>query len=188
MSTLHIFDFDDTLVSSESNVYITKASGEILTLSSEDYAKYTPEKGDRQNFKDFDKYPQNPEIIEPVFAELRSAIALDGASAVVILTARSNPGPVRAFLDANKIPKIDIVATGTSDPMAKARYVLDRVMKDDFDEVIVFEDNVRNLRTIRKELTPTGIKLKTNRVENGRISKMSESKRLRKKSTSIIGT
>ena len=72
--------------------------------------------------------------------------------------------------------------------MAKARYVLDRVMKDDFDEVIVFEDNVRNLRTIRKELTPTGIKLKTNRVENGRISKMSESKRLRKKSTSIIGT
>ena len=187
MATLHIFDFDDTLVSSESKVYITKASGESLELSSEDYAKYTPEKGDTQDFRDFDKYPQNPEIIEPVFAELRSAIALDGTGAVVILTARANPGPVRAFLDANKIPNIDIVATGTSDPMAKAKYILDRVLKDSFDEVVVFEYNVRNLRTIRKELTPTGTKLKTNRVANGRIAKMSESKRIRNKIASIIG-
>jgi hypothetical protein len=187
MSTLHIFDFDDTLVSSESKVYITKASGKSLALSSEDYAKYTPDEGDIQDFKDFDKYPQNPEIIEPVFAELRSAIALDGIESVVILTARANPGPVRAFLDANKISSIDIVATGSSDPMTKARYILDRVLKEDFDEVIVFEDNVRNLRTIRKELTPTGTRLKTNRVANGRITKMSESKRIRNKIASIIG-
>jgi len=186
MSTLHIFDFDDTLVSSESKVYVTKASGEELALSSEDYAKYSPDQGDTQDFRDFDAYPQNPEIIEPVFAELRSAIALDGPASVVILTARANPGPVRAFLDANKISKIDIITAGTSDPMAKAKYILGRVIKDSFDEVIVFEDNVRNLRTIRKELTPTGIKLKTNRVSNGRISKMSESKRIRNKITSII--
>jgi hypothetical protein len=174
MATLHIFDFDDTLVSSEAKVYVSKASGETLEMSSEDYTKYRPAEGDTQDFSDFDSYPQNPEIIEPVFAELRSAIALDGPSAVVILTARSNPSPVRAFLDANKIPKIEIKATGSSSPMEKAKYILDRVMQEDIDEVIVFEDNVRNLRTIRKELTPTGVKLKTNRVSNGIVSKMIE--------------
>lgn len=174
MATLHIFDFDDTLVSSDAKVYVSRASGEQIEMSSEDYAKYRPEKGDTQDFSDFDAYPQNPEIIEPVFAELRSAIALDGPDSVVILTARSNPGPVRAFLDANKIPKIEIKATGSSNPMSKARYVLDRVMQEDISEVIVFEDNVRNLRTIRKELTPTGVRLKTNRVSNGIVSKMTE--------------
>jgi hypothetical protein len=114
-------------------------------------------------------------VIEPVFAELRSAIVMDGPDSVVILTARSNPEPVRLFLENNKIPAIHIEATGSSNPMDKARYVLDRVMNDDYDTVRVFEDNVRNLRTIRKVVSPTGIKLQTNRVSNGVVTGMSES-------------
>ena len=53
--------------------------------------------------------------------------------------------------------------------------------------MIVFEDNVRNLRTIRKELTPTGVKLKTNRVENKRITSMTETKKTSFSLLSIIG-
>ena len=71
--------------------------------------------------------------------------------------------------------------------MAKAQYVLDRVLKEDYEEVIVFEDNVRNLRTIRKELTPTGVKLKTNRVGNKRITSMTETKKTSFSLLSIIG-
>ena len=72
---------------------------------------------------------------------------------VVILTARSNPTPVNLFLKNNKIPPINIVAVGTSDPRAKAMYILDRVKKRDHDQVVVFEDNVKNIRTRGKKQT-----------------------------------
>ncbi len=169
MSTLHIFDFDDTLVSSEAKVRITMSNGKIKELSSEEYASYTPKENEIQDFSDFDAYPQNPEIIEPVFAELQSAIALDGIQNVIILTARSNPIPVRLFLRANRIPEIQVIAVGSADPMAKASYILNRVKNEPIKEVRVFEDNARNIRTIRKVMKKTGIKLKTNRVRNGKI-------------------
>ena len=42
----------------------------------------------------------------------------------------------------------------------------DNGKKEDFDEVVVFEDNVKNIRTIRKVVTDAGYKLETNRVTN----------------------
>jgi len=171
MNTLHIFDFDDTLVKSDAKVVITTQSGETRELSSEEYAKYIKQPGDIEDFSDFDAYPQNPELIEPVFSEFVDAINSDGLENVVILTARSNPGPVRAFLIKNKIPLIHVEAVGSSDPFAKARYILDRTMSDDsISAVRVFEDNVRNIRTIIKTLKGTDIYLKTNRVRNGKIT------------------
>jgi hypothetical protein len=164
MKTLHIFDFDDTLIRSESQIRITHVTGQKETLTSEEYAKYTPTGDEIFDFSDFDEYPTNPQIIEEVFAELRSAIALDGPGSVVILTARSNPLPVSAFLRDNNISGIEIQAVGDIDPMKKAKYVLARIKNDDFEEVRVFEDNVRNIRTIRKVVDDTGIKFQSNRV------------------------
>ena len=164
MATLHIFDFDDTLVRSDSLIRITHADGSREELSSEEYAKYVEKPGDQFDFSDFDAYPANARIIEEVFAELRAAIALDGPQSVVILTARSNPEPVQQFLEDNNIKGIEIRATGSANAMAKARYVLDRLKSEDFDEVRVFEDNTNNIRTIQKVIEPTGVRLKTNRV------------------------
>jgi len=172
MKTLHIFDFDDTLVKSDARVVITSSDGSVKELSSEEYAKYTPQEDETEDFSDFDAYPKNPEIIEPVFEELLRSIDSDGAARVVILTARSNPVPVRAFLVNNKIPRIHVEAVGSSDPRAKAQYILDRILRDNEIEVVrVFEDNVRNIRTIIKTFVDSGIRLKTNRVKNGRVTK-----------------
>lgn len=162
--TLHIFDFDDTLVRSDSQVRIIHPTGAGMSLSSEEYAKYTPTGEEEFDFSDFEEYPANPRIIEEVFAELRSAIALDGPESVVILTARSNPGPVRQFLSDNNIEGIEVQAVGDINPMKKARYVLDRIKNDDFEEVRVFEDNVKNIRTIRKVVDDSGIRFQSNRV------------------------
>jgi hypothetical protein len=164
MATLHIFDFDDTLVRSDSLIRITHSDGSREDLTSEEYAKYREQPGDQFDFSDFDAYPQNPRIVEEVFAELRASIALDGPQSVVILTARSNPTPVRQFLKDNNIPEIEIHATGDSNSMAKARYVLNRLKSEDFDEVRVFEDNAKNIRTIQKVIEPTGVRFKSSRV------------------------
>ena len=175
MATLHIFDFDDTLIRADDMIRITHPDGSQEALSSSEYAKYQPAGGEEFDFSDFDHYPVNPRIIEEVFAELRAAIALDGPESVVILTARNNPEPVGQFLNNNNVPRIEVHATGDPDPMAKARYVMDRVMNGDFDEVRVFEDNVKNIRTIRKVMAPTGIRLQTNRVTKQGI--MTETRR-----------
>ena len=167
MDTLHIFDFDDTLVRSDARIVITDPDGNIKELTSEEYASYDEAPGEELDFSDFDRYPRNPQIIEPVLAELRASIAMNGLENTVILTARSNPVPVEMFLAHNKLPNIHVEAVGSSNPMDKATYILKR-LKDDpsIQEVRVFEDNVRNIRTIKKVMSKSGIKLKTNRVVN----------------------
>ena len=164
MKALHVFDFDDTLIKSSSKVIVNKADGTKLSLSSPEYKNYKEEEGDSFDYSEFDEYPKDASFIDSVLAELKAAIALDGMGSVVILTARQNPQPVREFLANNKLRGVEVVATGSDDPYSKANYIMSRLKSDDFDEVIVFEDNVRNIRTIRKVVTDAGYKLETNRV------------------------
>ena len=164
MKTLHIFDFDDTLIRSDSMVRVHHHDGAETELSSGAFATYVEQPGDVFDYSDFEDYPPNANLIDQVFAELQASIALDGVSNVVILSARSAPQPIRDFLADQGIEGVEIVTTGTTSPMAKARYILDRVKNEDFDQVRVFEDNTQNLRTIRKVIEPTGIRLQSNRV------------------------
>lgn len=172
MKTLHIFDFDDTLVQSDSKVVITDSLGRERSLTSEEYASYVKQPGDVEDFSDFDRYPKNPTLIEPVFSELLAAISLDGIKNTIILTARSSPGPVRAFLASRDIKGIHVEAVGSSNPIDKALYIIDLLKKDpEIKEVRVFEDNVRNIRTIQRLVgnKESEVTLKTNRVKNGNI-------------------
>jgi len=188
MTTLHIFDFDDTLVRSDSMIRITHADNSHEILDSEEYADYKEKPGDKFDYSDFDAYPPNPQIIEEVFAELRAAIALDGPDSVVILTARANAKPVRDFLSDNNVKGIEIKATGTSSSMAKARYILDRLKNEDFSEVRVFEDNANNIRTIQKVIEPTGVRLKTNKVTKQGIQTEHSKSTLRYSLVTLLGT
>ena len=130
MKVLHIFDFDDTLVSSDSNVVIQHEDGSSTVLSSDEYATYDEMPGDELDFSEFDRYPRNAEIIEEVFEELNSAISRDGIESVVILTARENSVPVKRFLADSGVVGIEVHAVGSSDPRDKASYVISRVKEE----------------------------------------------------------
>ena len=169
MNVLHIFDFDDTLIKSESSVKITHSNNKTSTMSSEEYAKYKERPGDVFDFSEFDTYPIGAEIIEPVFNQLKNSIEKDGVDSTIILTARSNPKPVLKFLNDNGIFGIKVVAVGSSNPLDKAMYVMSRVKDDNVGLVRVFEDNVKNIREIRKMLVDGKTKLQTHRIKNGKI-------------------
>jgi hypothetical protein len=127
------------------------------------------------DFSEFDRYPENAELIRDVFAELLRAISRDGLDSVVILTARSNPTPVEQFLDDHGVGGVEVYTTGSSNPMMKARYVLSRIKEDDIDLVKVFEDNAKNIRAIRKVVRATGeVSLQSHRVVNGKITNVSK--------------
>ena len=164
---LTIFDFDDTLILSNANIKITHRDGSIEILSSHEYAKYVPKPGDDFDFSEFDEYPKQATLIDETFQSLRSAMSSSGD--VVILTARSNTQPVEAFLKDQGVSGIDIVGVGSSDPMDKARYVLDRVKEDTYDLVHVYEDNGKNIRAIKKAVDDQGIRFQSTMVKGSGV-------------------
>lgn len=168
MKVLHIFDFDDTLVKSDARVIVNTAAGDQLLLSSEEYSKYKKKEGDSFDYSDFDRHIENPKLIEDVFSELQIALNSPGDKAV-ILTARANTAPVKLFVDSLGLD-IEVFGTGTDDPRAKAVYIMEMLQDEQFELVRVFEDNVKNIRQIKKFLKDDGtVALQTNRVLNGRI-------------------
>ena len=50
---LSIFDFDDTLVTSDSWVYVKRPDGTEMQLDAAEFAVYTPKKGETFDFRDF---------------------------------------------------------------------------------------------------------------------------------------
>lgn len=160
---LTIFDFDDTLVWSHgSRVRILHVDGTMSDLSTEDYAKYSHQDGDVYDFSDFDRYPHGAEIIDTTFAEITQAISR--GHEVIILTARKSSEPVRQFLADHGISGIEIAAVSGTNPMKKASYVIDKIKSTDFDLVEVYEDNVQNIRAIRKVVDEHGTRFRSVRV------------------------
>lgn len=157
MAVLHIFDFDDTLVKSGAVIYLIRPDGTREALTSEEYAQYHPRGDEEFDFDEFDVYPADAQIIDGVFDELKTAVARDGLDSVAILTARSEEEPVRQFMADNGVPGIEVRATGTSNPMAKALYVLNRVNDGEFDAVRLFEDNPENIQAIGRVLAPLDV-------------------------------
>ena len=160
---LTIFDFDDTLILSNANIKITHSDGSTEVLSSHEYAKYRPKPGDKFDYSEFDEYPKQATLIDDTFKSLKSAMS--GQGDVVILTARSNIAPVEAFLKDQGVSGIDVVGVGSSNPMDKAHYVLDRVKEDTYDLVHVYEDNGKNIRAIKKVVDDQGIRFQSTMVK-----------------------
>ena len=168
---LTIFDFDDTLVASDTEVVIRHSDGKVSYLNSEEFAKYDELPGDQFDFSNFDMYPKNPKRVQRTFTELESAISR--GDRVIILTARSNQNPVDEFMK-NHGYNVEIITVGSTNPMAKAFKVLDIIKSSEFDLVQVFEDNARNIRAIKKVVTDTGVKFRSTLINASLRSQLLE--------------
>jgi len=159
--TLHIFDFDDTLIRSSATVGITHRDGSVTLLSTGEFVNYEPQRGDNFDYQQFWGYPPDAKIIIPIFSKLKEAITNHGHENVIILTSRKYIKPVAQFLNDNGINEnIMIAGTGSTDPRAKAKYILKILGKNDYKRLIVYEDNLQNIREIHEMISK-----KANEVE-----------------------
>jgi hypothetical protein len=143
---LRVFDFDDTLVQTKSNIYITHKDGKKSTLTPGEYAVYEPKDGDKFDFSDFEKVKQ-PQEIKGVTRLLKNIVRV-GGSEIVILTARSAYKPIKDYLSDIGLDKLYVVALADSDPQKKADWIESKI-KDGVTDVFFIDDSHKNISAVK---------------------------------------
>ena len=139
---LRIFDFDDTLVKTNSNIYIKHKDGKESKLTPGEYAVYEPKDGDKFDFSDFEKVKQ-PQEIKGVTRLLKNIVRV-GGSEIVILTARSAYKPIKDYLSDIGLDKLFVVALADSDPQKKADWIEGKI-KGGVKDVFFIDDSHKNV-------------------------------------------
>lgn len=145
---LCVYDFDDTLVSSQSSVTVEHGDGEVTVLDSAAFAYYRGTAGDKIDFADFNNVTK-PRIIKKGMDALRKAAA-DPDARTVILTARpkGSASAVKKFMEHLGLPNVEVVALQSSDPMDKAKWIEHSEAEGEWDEVEFTDDSSRNVAAV----------------------------------------
>lgn len=143
---LRVFDFDDTIVKTNSFVYVKHKDGKESKLNPGEYAVYEPKPGDQFDFSDFQKVTQ-PQEIRGVTKILKRIAAAEGERKLVILTARSAYKPIKDYLSDIGLEGIYVVALADSDPQKKADWIEDKIKKG-YDDVYFIDDSHKNVAAV----------------------------------------
>ena len=143
---LRVFDFDDTLVQTNSHIYIKHKNGKDSKLTPGEYAIYEPKSDDKFDFSDFEKVKQ-PQEIKGVTRLLKN-IARVGGSEIVILTARAAYKPIKKYLSDIGLEDIYVVALADANPQKKADWIEDKI-KDGVKDVFFIDDSHKNVQAVK---------------------------------------
>ena len=146
---IRIFDFDDTLVTTNSVIRIMASDLCVNAIKPSEFASYTLKEGQSFDFSDFN------EMVKPMAKRhdivLKRTIEA-GDSTIVILTARADGAreAIRAYLDSayGSNTKIEIVTLGSSDAFCKAVWVRNKIIENGYTDVYFVDDNWENCRAV----------------------------------------
>jgi hypothetical protein len=149
---LAVFDFDDTLVTSDSQVVVTHQNGKSEELSSSEYAVYVEQPGDEFDYSQFN----DTTTAEPtaIFGVLQHFIQKCGGDSVAILTARgvgSQLALEEFFSDQLGLELKNIVTVGSSDPKAKALKIREFANLYKPSVIHFYDDSQANIDAVKKE-------------------------------------
>ena len=152
---LSVFDFDDTLVKTDSWVYVTKDGKVIKKLDPGEFAVSKLGPGEEYDFRDFDRALRNPKLIKKnadlFIKQLEKARkASRGARKVTILTARRLGQPVTHFFKSMGL-EVYTVPLGDANPEKKADWIEKQVAKG-YDTVYFMDDSAKNVRAVEKRM------------------------------------
>jgi hypothetical protein len=142
---LRVFDFDDTLVQTNSHIYVTHKDGKKSKLTPGEYAIYEPKDTDKFDFSDFEKVKQ-PQEIKGVTRLLKNIVRV-GGSEIVILTARAAYKPIKNYLSDIGLKDIYVVALADANPQKKADWIEDKI-KGGVTDVFFIDDSHKNIQAV----------------------------------------
>jgi len=143
---LRVFDFDDTLATTVSYIYVKHKDGTETTLSPEQYAKYNEKPGDEYDFRDFNRMLNQPQVIKKNFKLLQRMLK-NPQKKVTILTARKLGFPIRKFFKDEYGLDVYPVALASNNPRDKADWI-EKQIKRGYTDVAFMDDSIKNVRAV----------------------------------------
>ena len=157
-----IWDFDDTLATTKSNVIFNK-EGQTKIVSAEDFAKQGADlvaEGWTPDFSEFNKVTGGQP--GPMFDKALERAKKFGTKDTFILTARapeSQPA-IKEFLDAIglNIPLKNIVGLGNSTGAAKASWIAENIIAEGYNDIAFADDALQNVDAVQELLDQYDVK------------------------------
>lgn len=164
---LRVFDFDDSLVTTRSFIYVTHGNGKTTKMTPGEYAVYTPKADDEFDYSDF-QHVREPKEIKWVTDVFRRVVkAAQGT--VFILTARAHYKPIREYLKdiGINIGKVYVEALADSNPERKADWIENKVKNEGYNDIYFIDDSIKNIKAVDKRLKPIkGIKYRVQHLKH----------------------
>ena len=173
---ISVWDFDDTLAQTKSNVLYTMPNGTKGKLTAEEFAK-TGDKlaneGAIYDFSEFSKVMNGKK--GPMFEEAMARNEKFGNKNVYILTARpaNSANAIHTFLKGLglNIPVENITGLANSSPLAKADWVVEKAAEG-YNDFYFADDHIGNVKAVQEVLNVLDVKGKVHQA------KVKESKKL----------
>ena len=154
---LRVFDFDDTLVQTDSYIYVIQPNGKEIKLTPGQFAVYKEKPGEKYDFRDFESVI-NPIEIKAITKILRGMISGSGDRGVFILTARSAWKPIKNYLKDIGIKGVHVVALASNNPKDKADWIEKQIDSEGYDDVYFIDDSKKNVDAVKSMLGKKGVK------------------------------
>ena len=158
---IRIFDFDDTLATTESNV-IAVLGDEKITLTAEEFAdqgKSLIDGGYKLDFSEFNKVNKGKR--GPLFSVAQKINKARGNADLFVLTARAPEAQdaIYEFLKSEglEFKKENIIGLGKSTGAAKANFIIDKAAEG-YNDFYFADDAIQNVAAVRDALDVVDVK------------------------------
>ena len=165
---LRVFDFDDTLVFTNSYIYVKTIDGKEKKLTPGEYALYNEKPGEEYDFRDFYSV-QEPQELKKITKVLKRIINKNKGEGVFILTARPQAVDkhVQRYLkDIGINQRIPVTGLQNNDPKAKADWIEDKIDNGGYDDVYFADDSIKNVNAVKKMLRTKNIKWRVQHIKH----------------------
>jgi hypothetical protein len=166
---IRIFDFDDTLAKSNSQVLYTLPDGTTGKLNATEYAKRDQELKDKGATFDFSEFSK---VIDgkkgPLFEVAQKINAARGNEDLFVLTARpeDSAGPIQEFLKLAGLDfkKENIIGLGDGTAQAKANWVQGKI-DEGYNDFYFADDAIKNVEAVKQVLDNSEVKSKVQQAK-----------------------
>jgi len=165
---LRVFDFDDTLVFTNSFIYVKTIDGKEKKLTPGEFAVYKEKPGEEYDFRDFYSV-QEPQELKKITKVLRRIIDKNKGEGVFILTAR--PQAVdkhlqRYLKDIGIRQRIPVIGLQSNNPKDKSKWVEDKIDNEGYDDVYFADDSIKNVNAMKKMLRGKDVKWRVQHIKH----------------------
>ena len=171
---IRVFDFDDTLARTKSNVLYTMPDGTTGKIDAATFAKEAGRmeaEGAQWDFSEFSKVMQGSK--GPLLDVAKIIADKRGTKDVFVLTARpaNAAGPIKEFLASMglDIPLANITGLGDGTPQAKAGWIMGKAAEG-YNDFYFADDHTGNVKAVKDVLSQIDVKSK---VQLAKFSKTS---------------